>query len=135
MSSPELPGCCTRADFTAVYGSIGPVSMAISLRGEIDVDCADHVGHLVSRALEAGAVTRLVVDLGRVTFLGSAAIEALADAWASASAVGCRLALTRPGPNVHRILKAAGLLELFGLPATTPGLSSAAAFRSAPRQG
>jgi anti-sigma B factor antagonist len=115
--SADPPGCCPDAEFSASFARLDPVSWSMSLRGDIDMDDGDHIAHLVGWVLLSGAVTRLVVDLGRVSFLGSSGIKALADARAYAAAMGCRLVLARPGPAAHRMLRTAGLLQVFGLPA------------------
>ncbi|MEU4221119.1 STAS domain-containing protein [Actinoplanes sp. NPDC026623] len=121
MLSTEPPDCCADVDFSAAFADLDPVSVLMSLRGEIDMDGTGHLAHLVGWTLEFGAMTRLVVDLGRITFLGFSGIKAFADARASAAAVGCRLVLTRPGPCTAKMLETAGLLEPFGLSATVAG--------------
>jgi anti-sigma B factor antagonist len=120
MFPAEPPRCCASAEFGATFARLDPVSMVMSLKGEVDIDNAGHVAHLVSWVLQSGAVIRLVIDLGGVGFFGYSGIRALIDAHAWAAASGCRLVLTRPKPVVHRMLDIAGLLEIFELPAALP---------------
>lgn len=111
----HLPDCCPRAGLTAEIVGQDPVTVCVALRGEIDMDTADHLHHVVSAALRT-AGERVVLDMGAVTFLGSCGIRALVLQQTAAEADGRRLVLRDARPIVCRVLQLTGLADVFGLP-------------------
>ncbi len=89
------------------------------------------VTEAVITGLEAAAVralgdrgTRLVVDLGGTTFLGSAGLGLLVKMGKRLSDLGGGLALARARPPVARLLRAVGLVEVLPhFPSVEPALA------------
>jgi len=101
---------CPRARLGfAVIGDAATPTVAV--RGEIDMDNADHLTHVLTAALRE-APAGLVVDLAGVTFLGAAGIGALVVCRAAAERAGRRFTLTNPRPMARRVLEITGLADL-----------------------
>lgn len=81
--------------------------------GELDMLTTPTMSVALQAALEPGR--RVVLDLGRVTFLGTHGIRVLLDAWRSAQADGGELFITGAG---HRTV--AGPLALTGIDKILP---------------
>jgi anti-anti-sigma factor len=81
-------------------------------RGEVDMATVA----AFERALERGLDTErdLVVDLSELTFIDVAGLRVLAVAADRLGREGRRLILTRPNPNVIRLLRLAGLGDHIG---------------------
>jgi anti-anti-sigma factor len=94
-------------------------STVISVRGEIDHTNAASLRRDILAAATERRPNVILVDLGLVTFLDSAAIGALVGAQKEASAEGVRVVVHRASPFVQRQLSVAGVQELLGAPATT----------------
>ena len=120
MTLVTFPDCCPRADLIVEVVGHEPAAVTLAVHGEIDMDNADHLTHVLMAALAASR-SRVTVHMAGVTFLGSSGIRALLTAQAQATAVDRRLVLREPQPVVHRVLELTGLLEVFDLPARTAG--------------
>jgi anti-anti-sigma factor len=79
----------------------------LECRGEIDVSTAP----LLVEALQSVSAAACIVDLGGVTFMGAAAVNALADAALRCGARGGTLTLRRPPRLVERLLPGLDLPE------------------------
>jgi anti-sigma B factor antagonist len=66
----------------------------------------------IDNLLAAGA-TRIVVNLEHVNYVDSSGLGALIEAHRKVNAKGARLRLSNLGPNFHRALEIARLLDLF----------------------
>ena len=118
---PHLPACCPSAGLTAEIVGQDAATVCVALRGEIDMDTADHLHHVVSATLRA-AGERVVLDMAGVTFLGSCGIRALVLQQTAAEADGRRLVLRDARPIVRRVLELTGLADVFGMPAPAGAL-------------
>ena len=96
--------------------ALGGGVVAITLRGEMDLDTAHEVRDAVAGALAAGPLARIELDMHAVAFLDSMGISALVAAFQLASVSDVKLVVTRPSRVVHRQLWVTGLLGLFGGP-------------------
>jgi anti-sigma B factor antagonist len=79
----------------------------VEVSGEIDLHARLELVTAISQASTAGQ--RLVIDLSQTTFIDSAAVKALLDAWRSQKEAGQVLVLREPAPAVVRTLEIAGL--------------------------
>jgi anti-sigma B factor antagonist len=79
----------------------------IDLDGEIDLATGEHFAAQLTTALE-GAGGRLVVDMSKVTFLGSAGIASLMTVNKLAAAQGTELVL-KCSPATRRTIELVGL--------------------------
>jgi anti-sigma B factor antagonist len=82
-------------------------AVVLELRGELDVATVP----LLREALAATAGTTVVVDLQELTFMDSSGISAFIHARKQLARDGHRLLLTRPSPNVRRVLDIVGLTD------------------------
>ena len=91
----------------------GPLRLLVS--GPIDAAGARRLQQCLIDVLRRQPPGHLSVDVGAVTFMDSAGIEALLRCQADAEQVECHLSLANPAPTTYRLLQIAGLLEQFGL--------------------
>jgi len=91
--------------------------VCLALRGDIDLDTADHLKSTLLRAVRGGdaaggppvAPVALVLDLSGVSHLDSAGFAALVDAHRAATEAGCRLVLCCLQGQVARALRITNL--------------------------
>jgi anti-sigma B factor antagonist len=88
-------------------------AVCVYVAGEVDIATADHLRDSVAAALAAQRITRLVIDLGEVTFCDSSGLSALVDAHSSCQERGVALILHRPSARMRTTLKFSGLAEYF----------------------
>ncbi|GGX56527.1 STAS domain-containing protein [Streptomyces fructofermentans] len=81
--------------------------LVVTLTGEID----HHTGGLLAQALEVpdGTPARIVVDLGRVTFMDSTGVNILVSAHRTLTGSGGWLRLAAPTPPVLRTIQLVGI--------------------------
>ena len=92
----------------------------VALRGQLDIDSSMVLVDTLEE-LDRRSVTRIVVDLGEVSFCDSTGLSALVVAYHRAARTGGFLRLAAPGPFLMRILAVVGILD------TVPVYRSAAA--------
>jgi anti-anti-sigma factor len=93
------------------------------VRGDLDTEATVRLRAVLDRELAAMPVHVLLVDLGRVTLLGSAAMGLLLELHRRSRVENRHLVLVATGcPAVHRPLRISGLLPLFD---TRPTVQSA----------
>ncbi len=83
----------------------------LSLKGELDLACADVLDELAAKLIQEEAV--LVLDLEGLAFMDSTGLRLLGRLHKKAAAEGHRLLLARIAPAVRRILHVAGLVDFF----------------------
>jgi anti-anti-sigma factor len=88
----------------------GPVVM---IAGEIDVSAASRLGSAIESALERSS--RLVLDLGEVSFMDSTGLNAIASAYRRLGSCPDRIILRKTPDMVRRILLIAGMDRLVTL--------------------
>jgi anti-sigma B factor antagonist len=96
----------THDGFTRRASTVGEVHV-VALQGELDMDTAAGL----SAWLVEIAGSPVVVDLSELTFIDSSGIAALATAKKRMTAEGNEMILTRPRPNVRRVLEILGLVD------------------------
>jgi anti-sigma B factor antagonist len=101
----------------------------VEVSGEIDLHARLELVTAISQASTAGQ--RLVIDLSQTTFIDSAAVKALLDAWRSQKEAGQVLVLREPAPVVVRTLEIAGLAYMLHV---DPNEAGARSDLSEPRQ-
>jgi anti-anti-sigma factor len=94
-----------------------PRTARITARGELDAATAPTFAELVTTRLRS-APARLILDLSKVDFIGTAGLSVLAGARLRAEHTGTELVLV-PGETVRRALEATGM-ELPLSPAEVP---------------
>ncbi|MER6400834.1 STAS domain-containing protein [Kitasatospora sp. NPDC001603] len=103
---------------TAHDSPVGPV---LECRGELDFDEAPVLNRAVHRALAARPVPpMLLVDLGAVTFMDSAGLNALLIARIEAARQGTVVRLARPSHAVARMLEITGADQVFPIEQDVP---------------
>ncbi|MFD7033945.1 STAS domain-containing protein [Streptomyces sp. NPDC059917] len=86
----------------------------VTLAGDMDLDHVDALRAVLPQVCSGvGAPARVVIDLGRLTFCDSTGLNALLQARLMCVASGRTLALSRPGPQVARLLSITGADTLF----------------------
>jgi anti-anti-sigma factor len=100
-----------------------PRTLLARVRGEVDSAATATVRAELDRELAESAASCLLVDLSRVTLLGSAALGLLTELRRRCRVDNMHLVLVGTSrPEVHRPLRISGLLPLFD---TRPTLQSA----------
>ena len=94
------------AAFSRRVSDAGEVHV-VSLVGELDLKTAEGLTDWLVDV--AGSL--VVVDLSQLTFMDSSGITALVKARAQIEQAGSELRLTRPAPNVERVLQIVSLSE------------------------
>jgi anti-anti-sigma factor len=97
--------------WSARITTAGP-SRTVLLKGELDMVAAKALRELLITELDTRQATTVVADLADVTFLDSAALGALINAYHHADNTGRRFAVRNPTRAVRRILEITGVLEL-----------------------
>jgi anti-anti-sigma factor len=77
----------------------------VRMSGELDLASSDRLAALLAELSDA----TVVVDLADLTFIDSSGIAALVAAKDRLESAGRELVLTRPQPNVDRVLEMTGL--------------------------
>jgi anti-anti-sigma factor len=77
----------------------------VRMAGELDLASSDRLGELLAELSDP----TVVVDLAELTFIDSSGIAALVAARDRLQSAGRDLVLTRPQPNVDRVLEMTGL--------------------------
>jgi anti-anti-sigma factor len=92
----------------------GPRTLLVRVRGDLDGEATARLRVAVDRELAELLVSVLLVDLSRVTLLGSAALRLLLELHRRCRVDDRHLVLIGTGcPAVHRSLRISGLLPLF----------------------
>jgi anti-sigma B factor antagonist len=89
----------------------GPDGICVAVAGEVDIDTAPRMRLALAAAL--AAASRVVVDLGAVTFMDSSGLAALIATHQKAAATGATLRLQHVPPLVLRLLTVTGMDSLF----------------------
>jgi anti-sigma B factor antagonist len=98
-----------------------PRTLLVRVRGDLDAEATTRLRVALDRELAVLPASLLLVDLGRVTLLGSAALGLLVDLRRRSRAENRHLVLVGTGrPGVHRPLRLSGLLPLFDTRPTVP---------------
>jgi anti-sigma B factor antagonist len=90
-------------------------TVAIEIRGEIDVAHADQLRTTLIHTATNVRPIRIVVDMLHVTFVDSSGIGALAAGQNAASTVGVGFAVSNPATFVRQQLRMMGLTDAFGV--------------------
>ena len=106
---------------TDVWISTGPAGCRITVADDLERSSAPSLERAVVQVLREHRPDRLEIDLAGVAFVDAGGIRALVHCRADAQQLGCRLVLTHVRPWVYRILKIAGLPELFDVRLEKPG--------------
>jgi len=101
---PRAQTRCTRAAVT------------VTVRGEVDRDCAGPVRDALVAAVRQAAGRPVRVDLAGVPLVDAAGMAALLAAEDAGRAAGVPVRVTRTGAHVRRLLTAAGLERLLARP-------------------
>jgi anti-anti-sigma factor len=86
------------------------------IRGEIDLVTAERLHRLVRAAIRRSGRTRVLLDLGGVTFCDAQGLSALVRIANAAEAAGGKLTLTRIPPSMARLLRLTELDLRFPVP-------------------
>ena len=87
-------------------------SIVLNLEGEFDLEAAPLVEDFIESGLATGA-SRLVLDLGRVSFMDSQAVRALVRAHDTSRVAGAQLVLRSPTKRTMDLLLMTGLDLVF----------------------
>lgn len=94
----------------------------VRVRGEVDLSTVELLRRRIGRARRASDDAEVVIDLGEVTFIDSAGLCELVRP----AVAGCEVTLVRPSDAVRRLIRLAGVEQLFttddGVPSSSgPG--------------
>ncbi|GAA0461609.1 hypothetical protein Ade02nite_16180 [Paractinoplanes deccanensis] len=88
----------------------------VAVAGEIDMDNAGQMQRFLIGLLHDQRPGRVVLDMGEVTFLGSAGIHALVTSQLEADGLGARLEVRDVQPPVRQVMDICGVADMLGLP-------------------
>ncbi len=91
-----------------VEGQKGSGAVTLVVSGELDATEVDEFCELVHRSVQPG-ITRVVLDLGAITYMGSAGISALLRCSKRLGAGGVDLVLDQRSEIVQRVLDIGGV--------------------------
>jgi anti-anti-sigma factor len=95
-----------RANVVEGQSASGAVTVVVS--GELDATEVDEFCEIVQRSVRSGT-TKVVLDLGGITYMGSAGISALLRCSKSLGACGVDLVLDHRSEIVQRVLDVGGV--------------------------
>ena len=81
----------------------------VRVRGEVDLSTAELLRRRIGRARRVSDDAEVVIDLGEVTFIDSAGLSELVRP----AVAGCAVTLVRPSDAVRRLIRLAGVEQLF----------------------
>ena len=87
------------------------IGLRLAVTGEIDIATVDRFTDALEGAIDQEPQA-LVVDLAEVTFMASAGVSALLNAYGRSTGVGIPLSVTNCGRAVERILDISGVRTL-----------------------
>lgn len=91
----------------------------VRVQGELDLSTAELLRRRIGRARRASDDARVVIDLGGVTFVDSAGLCELVRP----AVAGCVVTLVRPSDAVRRLIRLAGVEQLFTTADAVPSSS------------
>ncbi|GIF23302.1 anti-anti-sigma factor [Actinoplanes tereljensis] len=91
--------------------------LAVAVLGEVDMSNADELVQQMAQLLPTDGSSLVILDLGELTFLGSAGVRALLDCRHIAEQRGMQLQIAIAHDNVRQVLTMCDLAEVLGLPA------------------
>src|SRR5687767_7707640 len=88
----------------------------VTLAGELDVNTAPQVAEALDGLTDGDAVTSVVIDVSRLTFVDSTGLRVILAGRESLQATGATLALDGASGVVERVLEMTGLHKLLTSP-------------------
>ncbi|NLB17820.1 MAG: anti-sigma factor antagonist [Syntrophomonadaceae bacterium] len=80
--------------------------------GEIDLAVADKMKDMVDERLKKEKISRLVLDLGGVSFIDSSGLGFILGRYNKITSQGGKMFIVRPRPAIARILEMSGIKRL-----------------------
>ena len=105
MGVPEIPVTPSESN---------PLVRCVRLSGRLDTLTVGSIGPVIFQTIEESP-SGVILDLGDVSFVSSAGLRLLVDAFKSAVSSGKKMAMTRLQPEVYKIFKMAGLDPLLAV--------------------
>jgi anti-anti-sigma factor len=99
-------------------GADGVPTFRVRLAGSFDIGAGGRLRDALSEVVEAGAGARIVVDLSRVRFIDSEAVNALIAGYVAADRAGLSFRLAGAVGIVERVVTVIGLSHLLDVPST-----------------
>ena len=103
------------------FEDMGDVTVAAVLSAEITPEASDALQEKVAEKHHQHAAAKLILDLSRITFVGSVALGALVLLLKRVKEDGGRLALAGLNDSCRRVLQVVELTRVFELCADVPG--------------
>lgn len=88
-------------------------TLVVKLHGEIDQHCAAEIRDDIDREIDIKSdISIVILDLGGVTFMDSSGLGMIMGRYRKLTAMGGRLMLVRPRPQVKKVLELSGIKKL-----------------------
>ena len=87
-------------------------TVTVQIEGELDHCSAERVRASLDALIEDARVKRLVIDLGRLTFMDSSGIGVIIGRYRTLSRRSGSVAVRNPSPQVDRLLQMSGLYQI-----------------------
>ncbi|MGI8757367.1 MAG: STAS domain-containing protein [Acidimicrobiales bacterium] len=109
-----MPDDAARAALLDVQIDAGPVT-TIALAGDLDPATAPVLEEAIATAVADDSVSRVLLDLGGLTFLDSSGLRVFVTAREHLTVRNAELVLRNPTDNVRRLLDITGLGEVIAI--------------------
>lgn len=90
-------------------------TLIVRVHGEMDLAMADQLRNEIDRQLDELPARNLIFELANVSFMDSSGLGVLLGRYKRISAGGGKIVLTRPQPQVRRIIDLAGISRIMGV--------------------
>lgn len=109
-----MPDDAARTALLDVQIDAGPVT-TIALAGDLDPATAPVLEEAVATAVADDSVSRVVLDLGGLSFLDSSGLRVFVTAREQLTARNAELVLRDPSDNIRRLLDITGLGQVISI--------------------
>lgn len=115
MSDPVSP-----PGFAIEHTAQGDGAVTLSLAGELDITSAGGLEQRLQALLEQDRTSRIVLDLGGLSFIDSTGLRAIVIGADACKSRGCELLLVPGPPAVQRLFELTGLIDVLPFEAHEP---------------
>lgn len=103
-----------------VFFSMEGKELQARIKGEVDLETADRLRQELEASLDHARPEVLLLDLAGVTFMDSSGLGVILGRYRRLKKQGGRVILSRPQPQVRRLLEISGLGKIMAIEAAEP---------------
>ena len=87
-------------------------TLIVKINGEIDHHTASRLRDVLDREIDVNNIKNLVLDFKEVTFMDSSGIGIIVGRFKKIDALGGKMLIVRPAPQVDKILEISGIKKI-----------------------